>query len=482
MKKIFITVMSIILLLGSTLNVSAAGLKDVFSAKYYADRYPDLKAAFGYDEEMLWQHFLDYGLKEGRNMSPIINVKEYREKYADLDAAFGDNWDAYVQHFFDYGINENRDNGTNFDVKTYIEAYDDIEEAFGNDYAAVAEHYLVFGIEENRTKGDPVIYQAEKNAQESSGPIYTYDAEGRVIRVDYVDDDIYFSYEYDEEGRLSLEETYIRSSNYKTDWYEHEYDGNRKYIRGYEADGFMWFEGTYEGEKRIVEYNFERDGSKRSWQDDVDGADTKRTEYDSNGNVLMIEYCYSDGKVTTYSYSDNGSYYVIYYENGIVVGEKWYDENGLLTSIVTVRFLENNKREYVCTDTDDNVTRRYIKDSNDNTISDIWYAEDGSEMYSVQFTYSEDGTLLYSRTKNADGSGWLDEYNERGLQVRQTSYNGNEVLGFAIFSYNEMDLMVRGENYDANGELINYCIITYDEDGNFLYDTYYRPDGTIMGD
>jgi hypothetical protein len=36
------------------------------SPKFYADKYPDLKAAFGYDPLRLYQHWTQYGFKEGR--------------------------------------------------------------------------------------------------------------------------------------------------------------------------------------------------------------------------------------------------------------------------------------------------------------------------------------------------------------------------------------------------------------------------------
>ncbi|MBQ7954208.1 MAG: vancomycin resistance protein, partial [Lachnospiraceae bacterium] len=66
MKKLLVTVVAVLLMLSGTISVSAAGLKDVFSAQYYSDQYKDLKTAFGTDEAMLFQHFVDYGVKEGR--------------------------------------------------------------------------------------------------------------------------------------------------------------------------------------------------------------------------------------------------------------------------------------------------------------------------------------------------------------------------------------------------------------------------------
>ena len=38
----------------------------VFDAVYYADRYADLKKAFGYDAQKLLQHYIRYGYQEGR--------------------------------------------------------------------------------------------------------------------------------------------------------------------------------------------------------------------------------------------------------------------------------------------------------------------------------------------------------------------------------------------------------------------------------
>ncbi len=153
MKKLFSTILAIALLFVSAMEVHAAGLEDIFDAEYYADEYPELYDAYGYDEDALYQHFITYGLDEKHCMSPILDVVEYRETYADLDAAFGDNWDAYVNHWYTYGIVEGRDNGTEFDPVLYVEAYSDIKAAFGDDYEAISNHYLTYGIDEGRTLG-----------------------------------------------------------------------------------------------------------------------------------------------------------------------------------------------------------------------------------------------------------------------------------------------------------------------------------------
>ncbi|MBQ2446370.1 MAG: MBL fold metallo-hydrolase, partial [Oscillospiraceae bacterium] len=49
----------------------------VFSATYYADRYSDLKEAYGTDEGKLYEHFIKYGIEEGRCASPFFDVRFY---------------------------------------------------------------------------------------------------------------------------------------------------------------------------------------------------------------------------------------------------------------------------------------------------------------------------------------------------------------------------------------------------------------------
>lgn len=91
-----------------SLQVCAAAPEGIFDADYYASAYPDLQAAFGNDREALYDHFLQHGIAEGRQSSPVLDVRAYRTRYPDLQAAFGDNWDAYIRHYADLGILEGR--------------------------------------------------------------------------------------------------------------------------------------------------------------------------------------------------------------------------------------------------------------------------------------------------------------------------------------------------------------------------------------
>ena len=149
-KRAVIAVTAGGVLLSSTAYVEAVGIEDVFDERYYADMYPDLKEAYGYNRASLLRHFKKYGLSEGRVMNEMIDVVKYKEKYQDLQDAFGDDWDAYIEHYLTYGAFEHRDSGTGFDPVDYLERYEDLKAAFGDDILSAYKHYGKYGKQEGR--------------------------------------------------------------------------------------------------------------------------------------------------------------------------------------------------------------------------------------------------------------------------------------------------------------------------------------------
>ncbi len=160
-RRLAIAVTAGAVMLSSTSSTMAAGIEDVFDERYYADMYPDLKAAYGYNRAALLKHFKKFGIKEGRIMNGIIDIVQYREKYPDLQEAFGDDWDAYVEHYFTYGAFEHRDSGTGFDPMDYLERYEDLKEAFGDDILAAYRHYMEYGKQEGREARSESVVRAE---------------------------------------------------------------------------------------------------------------------------------------------------------------------------------------------------------------------------------------------------------------------------------------------------------------------------------
>jgi len=83
--------------------------KAVFDATYYAKTYPDVVNEYGKGSNSLLTHYINYGIKEGRNASASFNASSYRARYADLNAQYGDNLVEYCRHYAMYGKAEKRD-------------------------------------------------------------------------------------------------------------------------------------------------------------------------------------------------------------------------------------------------------------------------------------------------------------------------------------------------------------------------------------
>lgn len=168
----------------------------IFDYKYYADTYPDLKAAYGYNYGGLLGHYIGCGIKEGRKPSQIFDPKYYLDTNADLKAAFGNNYEAAYDHFVTCGYNENRNSsqefniseykmkhtevssmsnvniysmiiqsskieGIIFDYEYYADTYSDLKDIFGYDYEKLYNHYITCGIKEGRSPSqifDPKYY------------------------------------------------------------------------------------------------------------------------------------------------------------------------------------------------------------------------------------------------------------------------------------------------------------------------------------
>jgi hypothetical protein len=127
------------------------------SSIYYLSQYPDLQAAFGSDFAAALNHYLTYGINEGRASSPVFDVRFYLGIYPDLQAAFGPtNYRAALNHWYSYGINEGRQASAEFNPRAYLAGYPDVAAAYGaTNYMGAIEHYLEYGRNEGRSGNPP---------------------------------------------------------------------------------------------------------------------------------------------------------------------------------------------------------------------------------------------------------------------------------------------------------------------------------------
>lgn len=83
-----------------------------YSAVYNSNDYkalnPDLAAALGDNEKLLFEHFINNGMKEGRQGSLSFNLAAYKAHNPDLAAALGDDNVKYYEHFISFGKAEGR--------------------------------------------------------------------------------------------------------------------------------------------------------------------------------------------------------------------------------------------------------------------------------------------------------------------------------------------------------------------------------------
>lgn len=113
-KMIVSLMLCFCVLLCGSFTVEAAPGKQVklskvtFDAEFYYNTYPDLQAAFGMDEAALYNHYLNFGLKEGRFGSEEFNCYTYMNNYGDLRLTFAGDYLAYCKHYEEFGKEEGR--------------------------------------------------------------------------------------------------------------------------------------------------------------------------------------------------------------------------------------------------------------------------------------------------------------------------------------------------------------------------------------
>ena len=104
MKKRLLTLtLAIAMLIGSSMTAYAAPktMPDgtTFDAEYYANTYPDVKAALGTDETALYNHYVTYGKTEGRK--PYADA-QVAAPAATTERKTVDGQPAYMISYFEY--------------------------------------------------------------------------------------------------------------------------------------------------------------------------------------------------------------------------------------------------------------------------------------------------------------------------------------------------------------------------------------------
>jgi Ca2+-binding RTX toxin-like protein len=116
----------------------------------YLASYWDLRAAFGTNETVGFDHFANHGVYEGRRVS--FDAFAYIASYSDLIQAFGIDGATGAQHYITNGAQEGR--GISFDLDRYLQKYGDLRNWLGYDNDAAARHFIQHGFWEGRTSSN----------------------------------------------------------------------------------------------------------------------------------------------------------------------------------------------------------------------------------------------------------------------------------------------------------------------------------------
>lgn len=124
-------------------------IQDIADLDLYYEANKDVARALGKDNQRLWEHLINNGVKEGRLFSYVYDPKFYVQKYKDLQKAFGNDYTEILNHYLKYGAKEGRQAHIEFDAKYYLEHNKDLQKAKFN-HTQATTHFVTKGIKEWR--------------------------------------------------------------------------------------------------------------------------------------------------------------------------------------------------------------------------------------------------------------------------------------------------------------------------------------------
>lgn len=122
--------------MGSELS---AKLKPAFDASYITSNNPDWKSV-GTGTTALWNNFVDIGVSGNIQTSPIFDVSYYKKNNPDLAEKYGNDVYGYIRHFLETGMKEGKQGCASFNVKAFKDQHPELN--YGNDYVKYFNYYL----------------------------------------------------------------------------------------------------------------------------------------------------------------------------------------------------------------------------------------------------------------------------------------------------------------------------------------------------
>lgn len=157
-----------------------------FNPAWYLATHPDVRAAVDAGLTTALDHFITYGINEGRSPTPLFDVDFYLAHNPDVRAAVDAGGMSAVAHFLYYGSNEPRQITPFIDLGAYLGANPDVAEAAAHNGLNALEHLLNHGVSEGRSLGNGIELSAFANDPVFQQALVTGNAEAALERVSHV--------------------------------------------------------------------------------------------------------------------------------------------------------------------------------------------------------------------------------------------------------------------------------------------------------
>ncbi|MBB5215514.1 hypothetical protein [Parapusillimonas granuli] len=130
----------------------------LFDVQFYLHGNPDVAAAVARGETTAYEHFLTYGIYEGRAPIALFDAAYYLRHNPDVADAVRAGHFTPIQHFVEYGQYEGRIVTPIINLAAYMDANPDVQRAVEDGQMSAMEHLMLYGIREKRGLGNGIDF------------------------------------------------------------------------------------------------------------------------------------------------------------------------------------------------------------------------------------------------------------------------------------------------------------------------------------
>lgn len=201
--------------------------------------------------------------------------------------------------------------------------------------------------------------------------------------------------------------------------------------------------------------------------DDGGGEFTRSfVKYDENGNEIVREMYLGEGIIeikTETSYNSKGQ----------VTGEINYGEDSEITDRMEIERDESENAAKVITYYADGSQsiKTYSRENNGRLVIIKEADDEGGFESCEEIVFDENGNVIEKTVydeENQVKEKYLFTYNNSGKLTAEQTFEGNHKISESALTYDEAGNLTKKITYNRDGEVIDYVILRYDENGNMI--------------